>query len=212
VAAALTLEPCVYLPLAGSCPLGIASDAISTTVPVLSPVVFTAATNAASKEKLRVVFNPAARTSNFIKKRADASFQVKLMSISSDSSVFGTFSWKFEEDVYFQPETTIAASASEAGARALSWTAADGSEWHTGVFVFFEPTFKGSSAFTGGETAANDLYTFALMYNDGSNFDEGDSNTAHQERECSGRGSCDSVSGKCACPVGYTGVACERSE
>lgn len=195
--------------------MGIASDAISTVVPTLTPIVFTSS-DGLSKEKLRVLFNPAARTDAFIQRRADANFQVKIMSLSSDPSVLGTFSWKFEEDVYFQPETTIKASDSESGARALTYNIiVNGAsvEINTGVYVFWDQNFKAFSQSLGmPDIMINDLYTFSLLYNEGSSFDEGDSNTAHQERECSGRGSCDPVSGKCSCPVGYTGVACERSE
>lgn len=200
-----------------SCPLGLAPDAISTTVPVLTPIVFTSSTAGAtspadgpSVEKLRAVFNPAARSTNFVARRTDANFQIKIMSVSSDSSVLGTFSWKFEEDAFFLNETTIKASESEPGARALSYWVA-GTEVNTGVSVFWDATFKGSSTLATPEIAINDLYTFSMLFNEGATFDEGDSNTAHQERECSGRGLCDSVSGKCTCPVGYTGVACERN-
>lgn len=183
-------------------------------MPTLTSIVFTSS-DGASKEKLRVLFNPAARTDAFIQRRVDANFQIKIMSLSSDPSVLGTFSWKFEEDVYYQPETTIKASDSESGARALTYfITVNGAqvEVHTGVYVFWDVNFKSfSQALAAPDIQINDVYTFSLQFNEGAAFDEGDSNTAHQERECSGRGSCDPVSGKCSCPVGYTGVACERT-
>lgn len=184
-------------------------------MPTLTSIVFTSS-DGVSKEKLRVLFNPAARTDAFIQRRVDANFQIKIMSLSGDPSVLGTFSWKFEDDVYFQPETTIKASDSESGARALTYYITVNNaqvEVNTGVYVFWDVNFKSfSQALAAPDIQINDVYSFSLLFNEGASFDEGDSNTAHQERECSGRGSCDPVSGKCSCPVGYTGVACERSE
>jgi hypothetical protein len=202
--------------LAGTCPYGIAPDAISTAVPAVSPITFVPASTA-SKEKLRVIFNPSSRSDAFLKKRSDVTIHVKVLSVSSDTSVLGTFSWKFEEDVYFQPETKIALSTTEGTARPLTYKV-NGNDVFTGLYVFWEATLKGGSSLAQNanpsltEVNLNDYYTFTLSYNEGGMFDLGDANTAHQEKECSGRGTCDGVSGKCSCHIGYTGMACERSE
>jgi len=193
-----------------TCPYGIAPDAISTAVPSVSQITFVPASST-SKEKLRVIFNPSSRSDAFLKKRSDVTIHVKIMSVTSGAS-YGTFSWKFEEDVYFQPETEIAKSMTEGTARPLTYKVG-AADVFTGLYVFFEPTLKGGSSLSqsSGELSLNDYYIFTLSYNEGGNFDLGDANSAHQEAECSGRGVCDSVSGKCQCFVGYTGIACERT-
>jgi len=143
----------------------------------------------------------------------DETFQVKIMSLSADSTVLGTFSWKFAQDVYFQAETTIAASQTETGARALTMSDASGNIINTGVYVWWDAGFKGNGAMNlaSPDVAVNDAYTFSLSYNGGFQASEADGNTFHQEAECSGRGTCDGASGACACFPGYTGIACERS-
>lgn len=197
---------------AGTCPYGIASDDISTAVPSVSPITFTAAADT-SLEKLRVIFNPSSRSALFLKKRSDVTIHVKVTSVSSDPNKLGTFAWKFEEDVYFQQETDIFRSTTEGTARPLTYKVGS-DDVFTGLYVFWEATLKGGKSLyqSDGEINLNDYYTFTLSYNEGGNFDLGDANSAHQEKECSGRGVCDGVSGKCNCFVGYTGIACERSE
>ena len=122
---------------------------------------------------------------------------------------YGTFTWKFEEDPYYQPETAIELSTNPESARELV-TTVGGETVGTGVFVWFDATYKGSEDLS--EIAAGDTYSFTLAYNGGFSFDESDSNTAHQETECSGQGECDSSTGKCKCFKGFTGAACERSK
>jgi hypothetical protein len=56
----------------------------------------------------------------------------------------------------------------------------------------------------------NDKYQIHLPYNYGLVFNQGDSNTAHQYEQCSGVGICESGSGTCKCPTGFTGAACQR--
>jgi len=181
-------------------------------VPALSSVVFASSTTH-SFEKLRVIFNPAARSAAYLSLRQDETFQVKVMSTSADTSVLGTFSWKFSQDVYYQPETTIAASSIETGARALTSLDASGNVVNTGVYVWWDQGYKGQGAqsLQTPDVAINDLYTFTLSYNGGFTFAENDGNSLHQEQECSGRGLCDSTAGACACFAGYTGMACERT-
>lgn len=194
-----------------TCPYGIAPDAISTSMPAVSPITFIPAATG-SKEKLRVIFNPFSRSASFLKRRSDVTIHVKVMSVSSDPNIIGSFAWKLEEDVYFQQETNIASSTTEGTARGLTYMMGS-TAVNTGLYIFFEGTLKGGKSLlqADSEVNLNDYYTFTLSYNDGSNFDLGDANTAHQEKECSGRGRCDQASGKCECHVGYTGIACERT-
>jgi hypothetical protein len=152
--------------------------------------------SAASRAKLRIFFSPSARSAEFLALKRDQGFSVKIMSPTS-------FTWKLDEEDYYHDESLIANSDSEAGARSLI-----SGTLKTGVFVFFDATYKGSSSIS--QVAAGDTYYFTLSYNNGVGFDEADGNTAHQEVECSGQGTCDFATGKCACAKGYTGAACER--
>lgn len=159
-----------------------------------------------------VNYAPGSRTSSFINLRRDQTFVVRIQSVdTSDGTVIGRFAWRFEEDDAFEYETTIYSSTDDTTARELMKTGTDGRPIATGVSVFWDATLKGTTAFA-GEIAVGDEYRFTLPYNEGITFDESDSNTAHLEVECSGRGSCDGATGKCKCQKGYTGSACERSE
>lgn len=188
---------------AGTCPTGKAYGSVDSSAPDVSPVTFIPASSS-SVEKLRVTFSASARTSAFMALRRDQGFSVRIMTIANQANGYGTFTWKFDEDEYYHDETKIADSTTEGTARALVSGAVG-----TGVFVYFDATLKGTTDLT--QLAAGDTYYFTLSYNDGISFDEADSNTAHQEIECSGQGSCDSGTGKCSCNKGFTGSACERS-
>jgi hypothetical protein len=65
---------------------------------------------------------------------------------------------------------------------------------------------------TAGKVAAGDRYFLNVSSNNGMAFVQGDGNTAHQNLECSGRGTCDRVTGGCKCVAGYTGDACQRTQ
>jgi hypothetical protein len=82
-----------------------------------------------------------------------------------------------------------------------------GVEKASGLYVWFDPT-----GLTATDTnAAGDAFFFNATYNSGTNFQQGDGNTAHAVVACSGRGKCTFGSGSCECYPGYTGQACERT-
>ena len=196
-----------------ACPLGKTFDIVDTSGPGISPVVFKPAA-AAATQHLRITFSHQNRTATFKNLMRDVTFQVKVMSVSGDANV-GTFAWKFDEDEFYEPESFIGDASSESKSRGLNKvnlaTGAAVAEAHTGVHVWWDPYYAGSAGFA-GELAAGDVYTFTLSSHGNLDFTEGDSNTAHQEAECSGRGTCNSDSGKCDCLPGFTGEACQRSE
>jgi hypothetical protein len=57
----------------------------------------------------------------------------------------------------------------------------------------------------------NDEYEFTVLNNVGEDWAPEDMNSAHQQVECSGRGTCDRDSGRCACFDGFNGEACQRT-
>ena len=168
--------------------------------------------SSASRAHLRITFAPQNRTAVFKNLMRDVTFRVKVMSVSGDASV-GTFAWKFDEDEYFEPESAIGDASSESRGRGLNKiNLAMGivvAEAHTGVFVWWDPSYAGAPGFS---IIAGDAYSFTLSSHGNLDFFEGDSNTAHQEAECSGRGTCSAATGKCDCMPGFTGDACQRSE
>lgn len=201
-----------------TCPVGRAYDAISTSLSYVSPVVFKEG-SPTSNDKLTVVFIPSAQDDAFRALRRDQSFVVEIMSLTVDDNVdkndptvdkvHGTFSWRFEEDDFFQPEADITQYVSSTGGYSLSKE--DGPQ--TGVYIYWDATKGATESFVThiGEIAVGDRYSFTLFWNDGESFDVTDANTAHQMVECSGRGKCDTVTGKCQCLPGYSGEACQRT-
>jgi hypothetical protein len=198
-----------------TCPTGTAYDAIATQSSRLSAVTFKpSVANKDSQSKLRAFYNPLNRNTAFTKQRRDQKFMVKIMSADWTTNK-ATFTWKLEEDAYYRDETSFALNTGTGAhlqadlARPLKDGTID-----TGVNVYFDAYLGGSAGFSDSSKkyiAAGDVYTFSLAWNDQVDFTAGDANTAHQEVECSGRGTCDYASGKCKCADGYTGEACQRT-
>lgn len=193
-------------------PIGKTFDIVDTVGSSVTPIVFAPATGAASKQHLRTYYVPQNRTAAFKNLMKDVTFVVKVMSVSA-SSPYGTFTWKFDDDEYFEPESNIGDANSESRGRGLNkidlTTGSAVATAQTGVFVWWDANEAGASGFA---LAVGDVYTFTLASHGNIDFVEGDSNTAHQEAECSGRGTCDNTVGKCSCLPGFSGDACQRSE
>ena len=126
---------------------------------------------------------------------------------------YGTFTWKFDTDEYFDPESNIGDANTESRGRGLNKvdlaTGMQIASAQTGVYIWWDANDGGLSGFA---LSVGDIYKFTLSSHGNIDFIPGDSNTAHQEDECSGRGNCDYAVGKCSCLVGYSGDACQRSE
>jgi hypothetical protein len=211
-----------------TCPTGRAFDDISTSAPALSPISYAAASTTADPQpKLEIFFNPSNRSQEFKNLKRDQVFMVKVMSVTSASSsaIAGTYTWKFAEDEYYGPESPIQSATAPESARGLNKkilvdaTASVPAYYYqdTGVYVWWDANKGGKFGWvnaadnTKKSIGAGDIYTFTLSWNDDISFSEDDSNSAHQQVECSGRGVCDSASGKCKCAEGYTGDACQRT-
>jgi hypothetical protein len=204
-----------------TCPTGIAYDAIATQASALGSVTFKASTAAEDPQpKLRAFANPELRDTTFKALRRDQKFVVKVMSADYSTNK-ATFAWKLDEDEYFGTETTFSLNGAnmdyttpETARHLVRKDAAGNTVFETGVFVFFDAYLNGQTGFLVAgkkQLVAGDVYSFSLSWNDQIDFTAGDSNTAHQEIECSGRGTCDYASGKCKCADGYTGEACQRT-
>jgi len=145
-----------------TCPVGKAYDHISSSIPSLSPIVFKQSTleGADTTNKLSAVFIPAAQTDGFRALRRDQKFYVKIMTTTPQGTSttpvtpYGTFSWRFEEDEYYQPEQPIALFTSSTKSFALRKS----EEMSTGVYIFWDPKKGNTPSFEimEGEIAAGD--------------------------------------------------------
>jgi hypothetical protein len=75
----------------------------------------------------------------------------------------------------------------------------------TGVYIYA----SGSAVDTDFE--AGNVFSFYHDHQEGRAYEYGNSNNAHQQVECSGRGACDRGSGRCECFPGFNGEACQRT-
>ena len=86
----------------------------------MSPIVFTPAPGQSlSVSQLRVYYIPQNRTEAFKLLNKDTNFVVKVMSTSAITP-YGTFTWKFDTDDSYEPESNIASSNSESRGRGLN--------------------------------------------------------------------------------------------
>lgn len=138
-----------------------------------------------------------------------ATFLVRVLSKDTTASPNTvTVQWKLKEhDTFSQPITVTAASTAFYTKTELTdanrLLANFGTASHdTGVEVYFD---------SASDVNENNLYSFNVFYREGRAYLKGDSNSAHQEIECAGRGSCDRTSGRCQCFDGFSGEACQRN-
>jgi hypothetical protein len=123
-----------------------------------------------------------------------------------------SYQWKYDTDTAFGAPVQVTADDT-------------GSTWACGVDAPCELTKTGSSALSTGvylifaEIAPGggngyewgNTYTFTYNYQEGRKYFSGNSDSAHQEVECSGRGLCDRATGRCGCFDGFNGEACQRT-
>merc|ERR1711862_818555 len=173
-----------------SCPLGIAFDQISNHDDRVGHVRFAEATDGVTSGNTFKVF----LDTNYLLARDDTVI-VRI----SEAGV--SFQWKWADDVFFQqpvalPETPFIAY------ELLDHT---DSNAPTGIRIHWNEA-AGAAA-----TLLNDQWTFDVHHNNEVRWVTNNDNTIHQFTQCSGRGSCNSATGRCECFVGYTGEACQRT-
>ena len=94
-------------------------------IPALNTQVFNPVAGAQSVSKLQAVFIPAAQAAGFKALRRDQLFWVEIMSVAGDNVTgpqppYGTFTWRFDEDEYFQPENDVSATCPPPSLRTAS--------------------------------------------------------------------------------------------
>ena len=85
----------------------------------------------------------------------------------------------------------------------------------TGIYIYVPSAVAVADLYSnaGAQTGAQEgnSWSFTYNYQEGRPYEYGQSNNAHQHVMCSGRGSCDSPSGRCTCFSGFSGEACQRT-
>lgn len=181
--------------------MGRAFDAISTLDNRLSGIVYAPAAGGGTgkKDMLKVYLNRDFLTTKNVK------YFVRITRTLANQY---QFSWKRDsDDVYSQPVDITTTQASTADNAYELKHLEGGSLIATGVRVYFTVT-QG----TADELDVGDVFEFIANHNNGIDWDKSDDNTVHQEVECSGRGLCNSGTGRCTCFTGYSGEACQRSK
>jgi len=111
------------------------------------------------------------------------------------------FTWRTDDQEFFNTPIDVTASTSADSYATAVELNVNGVT--SGVRVWFDLSV--------GTANVDDVYTFTVTPNAGVDRQLDDANTVHQEIECSGRGLCDSSSGRCQCFDGYSGEACQRT-
>jgi hypothetical protein len=212
-----------------TCPLGVAYDTLQTNRGVeISPIKFdvgkdfTGATNSKGSANFLQAF---ARNYQLGETKT---FQIRISDVSdaSTANTYDTgdqiqFQWKLDShSAYSAPQNLISTTATAVSQ--VLCTQQDPCELmnnegvtDTGIFVYVPSTYDANALFGGGATTTlmeeGNTYEFTFDYQEGRAYEYGNSNLAHQESECSGRGVCDRGSGRCTCDSGFTGEACQRT-
>jgi len=209
-----------------TCPLGIAYDMLSTKRGVeIAPVKFSAGfdftgtKNVASGAGLLKAF-----AKNY-KLGETKSFSVRISDVT-DGTTAGTadsgdqieFQWKLSEhDSYSAPQSLLAGTAMSCTETAPCELVSNGENTaDTGIFVYTDPAavddlLAASNADGVSGLLEGNVFSFTYDHQEGRVYEYGNSNNAHQEIECSGRGSCDGATGRCGCFDGFSGEACQRT-
>ena len=183
----------------GTCPLGVAFDAISDKAgQVVDDVRFekgfqedgTAQTSGAAGMSVVVPKYQLTESRNFV---------VRILSNADVTQ----YQWKYDTDAAFgAPVDLYVAFTTTWLCNLESPCELTKGSTRTGVFIHFDNT----KTYAWGNT-----YTFTYDYQEGRPYQVGFADSAHQEVECSGRGMCDRSTGRCACFNGFTGEACQRT-
>lgn len=144
-------------------------------------------------------------------------FEVRVLTNDETGSGEGTkIQWKLDKHSSFSAARSVLVGTDNAivlgtEGESLEWAAEQGAGVDTGIRVSIKSTVTtASNKYV--EIQPNNLYRFVVSGRDGRPYKVGDANTAHQQIECSGKGSCDRSNGRCECFPGYGGEACQRNE
>lgn len=117
------------------------------------------------------------------------------------------FQWKTSSQKNYYSENTAIVSPALYTTRATALHIRP--DVDSGLYIYFNVV---AADLVAGKVAAGDRYFLNVTANNGVAFVAGDGNSAHQNIECSGRGTCDRLVGACSCVAGYTGDACQRTQ
>lgn len=199
--------------------MGIAYDTLSTKRGVdINPVKFSAGVDfsgAANTNAGATVIKAFAKN---YKLGETKSFSVRISDVndadsSGDAGAGDTvqYQWKLAEHAaYSAPVDLISSGAGDLECTInnpceLKDNGADTAD--TGIFIY--STATADAVLT--SLAEGNTYSFTYDHQEGRAYEYGNSNNAHQEVECSGRGSCDASTGRCTCYSGFSGEACQRT-
>ena len=180
-----------------SCPLGRAFDQISSLDDRLGHVFYLSnflAVDPTDTASVKPEDNSLVVTldSNYLLTR-DETIHVRI----SETGV--SFQWRFATDAFYQQPVPI--TVDEEDAYSLTDHNTAGSP-RSGILLHF--THR-------GRTTLNDEWVFNVKSNEEIYWVATNDNTLHQMEQCSGRGACNSATGRCECFVGYSGEACQRT-
>jgi hypothetical protein len=211
-------------PFPGSCPLGIAFDTISTTKGEdIAPVKYTMGRDFSGARNTHGVAGLLSAMVRSYQLRETKSFVVRVSDVTdvngdgaADAGDQIQYQWKFSTQESFSAPVSLLTAAGAIACTPTSpceLTSNGAGTAATGVFVYVPSTVAANDLFPGAATGLEEgnLFEFTYDYQEGRPYKHGDANSAHQEVECSGRGSCDSASGRCECFDGFTGEACQRT-
>lgn len=116
------------------------------------------------------------------------------------------FQWKLSNEKTFRSEVTANQATGLYTTRAFAYHVRPDNKDSSFYIYFDTPTTADVLS-----VQAEDRYFVNITFNDGQVFVPSNPNTAHQIVECSGRGTCDRMTGQCQCSEGYTGDACQRT-
>lgn len=173
-----------------TCPLGRAFDQISSLDDRVGHIFYTSSTGSAAvaPNNLQVFVDSAYALTR------DETIHVRV----ADATAM-EFQWKFASDAFYQQP--VAMEDNEWSSYLLTDHTTSGSPT-LGVRVWFTNP---------AATVTDDFWSFTLKNNHEIYWTEQNDNTLHQMVQCSGRGNCNSGTGRCECFVGYSGEACQRT-
>lgn len=187
-----------------ACPHGIAFAALSTQQQgVLGGAVFLIPAAASSRKRLRVIAP--------LSLGVDRDFSVEVTIVHVAGPGEGLLRYRISNE---RGDANVVYAFSNATGRYATPTDAleitllgAGARERTGVQIYLDLR---DASVTPADLSAGDLYFFNVTANGGATYVDGDWNSLHQPVECSGRGRCDTETGKCACDEGFSGEACSR--